>query len=66
MRAKQEVLRIWTASLGPNGSTVFFGKAGEALVINAEGQVFRGALGTAVKVSKDVVENVWDKVRLVR
>lgn len=58
----------WNATrmAGPNGSNVFFGKAGEALVINAEGQVFRGALGTAVKVSKDVVEIAWHKLRLVQ
>jgi hypothetical protein len=51
---------------GPNGSHVFFGKAGEALVINAQGQVFRGQLGKAVKVTKDVVEIAWDQMRLVK
>ncbi len=58
----------WNAAkiAGPNGSTVFFGKAGEALVINSKGQVFRGQLGTAVKVVKDTAEIAWDKMKLVQ
>ena len=58
----------WNATkiAGPNGSTVFFGKAGEASVINSKGQVFRGQLGTAVKVVKDTAEIAWDKMKLVQ
>ena len=51
---------------GPNGSTVFFGKVGEALVIDGKGNVYRGQLNVAVKVAKDTVEIAWDKLKLVR
>ena len=58
----------WNAvqQAGPNGSTVFYGKAGEALIVDAKGGVWRGQLNVAVKVVKDTVEIAWDKLKAVQ
>jgi hypothetical protein len=40
------------AYVGSNGSTVFFGKVGEALVIDGKGNVYRGQLNVAERLRK--------------
>lgn len=47
----QKSVANWSAArgLGSDGSHVFLGEAGEALVISPQGQVFRGSLGSGIR-----------------
>ncbi len=56
----------WGASkaVAIDGSHVFTGTAGETLVINAKGQIFRGGIN-AIKQTKNGVEVVWDALKQI-
>ena len=56
----------WGASkaVAIDGSHVFTGTAGETLVINAKGQIFRGGID-AIKQTKQGVEIVWDVLKQI-
>jgi RHS repeat-associated protein len=56
----------WTATrmAGTGGEHIFVGRAGEALVINSKGQLFRTTLKDGLKMAKDgKFEVLWDVVR---
>lgn len=59
----------WTATrmAGTGGEHIFVGRAGEALVINSKGQLFRTTLKDGLKMAKDgKLEVLWDAVRAVK
>lgn len=44
-------------------SQVFVGKQGEALIINAKGEIFRGRLGEGIQYTKEGLKIVWDQLK---
>ncbi len=56
-----------TRVAGPEGASIFVGSRGEALVIDAKGQVFRGKLGEGIQaVSKTEYKIDYEKLRLIK
>lgn len=55
----------WNAAraAGPDGAHIFMGEAGESLVIDASGNLYRGQLGKGVKVGDEGLTLNYDELR---